>query len=91
MAPKRIILSSWAMRFYIRDGWELTILNSYVVRGRVAEKNFNNCHDPYFILGDNARLDVDRFLKDFPYIEIESMWREDNGKSKKELLESRNG
>jgi hypothetical protein len=85
----RVIISSLAARYHINDGWNLEILNNYLITGRFV-RSPNMDEDPYFILQAHSSLDVDRFLSDYPDVEIKSGFYGERGMTPRELLISRN-
>jgi hypothetical protein len=86
----KIILSNLAARYHKRLGWNLEILNKYLLKGEWLTQDFLNHHDEYYILAVGGRIDVDKLLADYPEIEVKPYGSEEFHKNAKQLLESRN-
>lgn len=88
---RRIVLSSLAARYHVKDGWTLDVLNKYLKSGSWAEMDFYPEEDStYYILEAGGEIDVDQLLQDFPEVKVIPFGYDEKNLSSKELLESRN-
>lgn len=92
--PSRIVLSSLAARFYVRDGWDEETVKKYLISPSMNLSSFDledvEAPGGYFIMEPGGRMDIKRILNDFPDMKVVPYCSFERNDSREELLESRN-
>lgn len=86
--PRIVTINHLAARYYVKYGWDEEILAKYLVKGKFVLSTSIFPDNDYWLLEVGGAIDVDKFLNDFPDVEVKDFGS--RGKDKKTMLLERN-